>query len=121
MATTVTLGDVSTIRGIDVTNETATTLVGTDSGIIFANKYAGAHTYTLPALSAAVGKVFIFFNAHASGTLVITAPSDCMVVSDSTHTTITQSTHVLGGYVFLFCDGTNYFAMQDIGSTFTGS
>jgi hypothetical protein len=121
MASTTYLSDVSTIRGIDVTSEASTTVVGADSGMVFANKYGGAHTYTLPSLAAGTGKVFWFINAHASGTLVITAPSDCFVVTDNTYTTVTQSDSILGGWIMVLCDGTYYYGLQDIGSTFTGS
>jgi hypothetical protein len=121
MAPTVIRSDISTIRGVDVTNEAATTIVPADSGIIFANKYAGAHTYTIPAVAAAKGKVFWFFNADAAGTIVITSPADDIMCTDDTYTTLTQSDSILGGWVCLISNGTNYYSLQDIGSTWTGS
>jgi hypothetical protein len=121
MASTVVMSDISTIRGIDTTDEAATTIVPADSGIIFANKNSGAHTYTLPAVAAAKGKVFWFFNAHATGTVVITSPADDIFCTDDCYTTLTQSSHVLGGWICLISNGTNYYTLQDIGSTWTGS
>ena len=120
MAATTTLFDIPAIRGLVVNADTAsTTLVGADSGKMFLHTYTTNGTYTLPALAAGKGKVFWFMNANTTSTLAITAPSDCMIGSDDTYTTLTSDA-VAGSCCMVVCDGTNYFCFEFSG-TWSGS
>jgi hypothetical protein len=112
------------IRGICINAladaDASHTLVGSDSGTIFVNKYTTTTTYTLPSLVDGTGKIFWFFNAQSTGEIAITAPSDCMIGEDSTYTTLTTTSNTSGDGGFVVCDGTSYyfFALQ---GTWNGS
>ncbi|GAF71174.1 unnamed protein product, partial [marine sediment metagenome] len=71
------------IRGISIATlaeaSASHTLVGSDSGVLFINKYTTTTTYTLPSLVDGKGKIFWFLNAQSTGEIAVTAPSDCMM------------------------------------------
>jgi hypothetical protein len=101
------------VRGISIQTAAAATaaytLVGSDSGVIFLNKYTTTTTYTLPSLTDGTGKIFWFYNAQSTGEIAITAPSDCMIGEDDVYTTLTTTSNTSGDGGFVVCDGTNYF------------
>jgi hypothetical protein len=68
------------IRGLSINPIAASggtasiTLVPSDSGVIFINKYVtGTTTYTLPSVADCEGKWFWFYNANTSYGVVVTA------------------------------------------------
>lgn len=101
-------------RGLSINPTTADgsiTVVASDSGTMFINKYAGSTTYTLPPVAEGAGKWFWFYAAVAEDVLV-TAQSAIMMVADNlTQTTIT-SNGTIGDCLFVIGDGTNWFAFM---------
>jgi hypothetical protein len=116
MASTLTWFDIPATRGIVTNTDTAsTTLVGADSGKMYMHTYTTNGTYTLPALTGGIGKVFFFNNANTTSTIAITAPSACMFANDATGTTNTCSA-VSGSWCMVTCDGTNYYCFEGYGT-----
>ena len=119
MATTETMFTIPVIRGISTTpaaGQTAQTLVGSDSGMIFITHNTANITYTLPSLANGKGKVFWFMNCNTTSTLAITAPSTSMVCNDSATATTNTSDAVAGQWAMVTCDGTNYFCFEGSGT-----
>lgn len=101
------------MRGISVEptgGDGAVSVVASDSGVMFVNKYTtGDTTYTLPAVADASGKMFWFFNAQNTKSLVVSAPSNTMIMDDNLVTTSATSASVGGECAFVICDGTDYY------------
>jgi len=101
------------LRGISVEpsgGDGAVTVVASDSGVMFVNKYAtGNTTYTLPAVADAGGKMFWFFNAQATKSLVVSAPSNTMFMGNNLVTTSATSSDACGESAFVICDGSSYY------------
>ena len=118
MATRV-MFDIPMVRGLDVLTNPATTagvtVVGADSGKVFCSTNTGATTYTLPSLVDGTGKIFWFFLTNTTGTMVITAPSACMIMNDTTGTTNTCAA-TAGSWVMVTCDGTSYYCFEGLGT-----
>ena len=113
------------MRGISVNPVAASggvaaiTIVPSDSGIVFANKYVtGAVTYTLPAVSLGAGKMFWFISAQGTVAENIAATTACIMgIDGTTGTTLTNDSDE-GACMCIFGDGTNWFAIP-IGATWT--
>lgn len=101
-------------RGIVINTHTAAAtsidVEASDSGVLFINKFStgGTTTYVLPSLAEGTGKVFWFLNGQSTRHIAVTAPSDCMMGSGSTYTTLTTSSSS-GDNGFCVCDGDNYY------------
>ncbi len=101
------------IRGISVEptgGDGAVAVVASDSGLIFVNKYvSGDTTYTLPAVADAKGKMFWFFNAQTTKSIVVSAPSNTMFMGDNIVTTSATSAADCGECAMAICDGSSYY------------
>ncbi len=119
-----TMFTIPVVRGIRTNpasgGSTAITVVGSDSGLIFANHNTSNVTYTLPSLADGKGKVFWFMNANTTSTLAITAPSTVMVLNDDIDATTNTCAADAGSLAMVTCDGTNYFCWEGKG-TWTGT
>lgn len=111
-------------RGISINaasgGSASVTVVASDSGVVFVNKYASATTYTLPAVADCAGKWFWFFNVGAAGMIIASAGSldDIFADGNASADTVTYSTssHMIGSACLVIGDGTNWHAMN-IGAT----
>lgn len=106
-------------RGISVnpasTGSAAITVVPSDSGVMFVNKYASTTTYTLPTVADAKGKLFVFFNAANADMVVEGGTEDAMVVendAEADSNSFATSSHKIGGCFAIMCDGTSYYCMN---------
>ena len=127
----VTGGAVNFLRDVELITGAggSTVLVAAHSGTVyFVNTEDGAHTFTLPALTAGF-HIRIIVSVLSDNNIVITAPGDNMIV-DTVHLaadgftakivtdtciTLTITTAianaVVGTSIEIFCDGTNYLAI----------
>ena len=113
------------IRGISINSAAdgaaAVTIVPSDSGVIFVNRYAATTTYTLPAVADTKGKWFWFYSDVAQ-TLVVTGPTGSLDVmtggttSAAVDADLVTLTAVIGGWGMVTSDGTNYFFFLIAGS-----
>ena len=108
-------------RGISVNpasgGSTAITVVASDSGVIFINKFATNATYTLPAVASGAGKMFMFYDGQATNTTAITSPTASTLVSvnSATNTTVTSSAGA-GQCGIIIGDGSLYYFVEIIGT-----
>lgn len=105
------------IRGIsyeETTGDGAVTIVPSDSGIIFVNKYiSGATTYTLPSVADCDGKWFWFYNAQTSQALVVDGGTEAkMMGGGQTAYDKMTGTADTGACGFVIGDGSNYFFFE---------
>jgi hypothetical protein len=102
-------------RGISInTDSAAITVVPSDSGVIFVNKYTtGNCTYTLPTAANSAGKIFWFFNAQTAYAIVISDPSsaDVMFVGDDTAADTATSPAETGHWCAVTSDGTSFYVL----------
>jgi hypothetical protein len=100
----------------------AITLVPSDSGVIFVNKYVtGATTYTLPAVADCEGKWLWFFNAQTAYAIVVTcATADLGLMVGGGYQTYDKQTSAaeIGACGMVFSDG-DYFYFYAIAHTWT--
>ena len=88
------------------------TVVASDSGLLFINKWATYHTtYNLPAVAEGAGKMFWFYQGQATNNLIITAPAAIMITANAVNTTVT-SDNAYGSCGIVFGDGTNYYFIE---------
>jgi hypothetical protein len=108
------------IRGISVnpasTGSAAITVVPSDSGIVFVNKFATTTVYTLPAATDCAGKWFWFFNAQSTATIQITSGTAAVLVGGdhANYDNVIDSDYA-GASLLVFGDG-SYFYYIDFGS-----
>lgn len=98
-------------RGLAInTDETAITLVPSDSGIMFLQNNASATTYTLPTVTDCAGKMFMFLNANTAASTVIEAGS-ALIVGTTTAGAAKQTltSIAVGDWGIIVGDGTNWF------------
>lgn len=115
MATTETMFTIPVVRGISTTpagGDTAQTLVGSDSGMIFITHNTSNITYTLPSLVNGKGKIFWFMNGNTTSTLTITAPTTSMIANNLVTATSSTCIADAGLWAMVVCDGTNYFCFS---------
>jgi len=100
----------------------AITLVASDSGVIFVNKYVtGATTYTLPAVDSCEGKWFWFYNAQTSYGIVVTcttADAGLMIGGGQETYDKMTSAATVGECGIVFSDG-DYFYFYSVYGTWT--
>ncbi|KKL50755.1 hypothetical protein LCGC14_2302300 [marine sediment metagenome] len=98
-------------RGLAInTDETAITLVASDSGIMFLQNYASATTYTLPAVATGAGKMFMFLNANTAASTVITSTTALIIGTTTAGAAKTTLTSIaVGDWGIIVGDGTNWF------------
>jgi len=105
------------IRGISINTLTGAdadiTVVPSDSGILFVNKYTTETTYTLPAVADGAGKWFWFFNGQTSAEIKIKGTTAC-IVGDATDQYATGSADT-GTCAFVIGDGTYYYLHEIYG------
>lgn len=113
------------MRGISVNTLAGTdadiTVVPSDSGILFVNKYTSATKYTLPAVTEGAGKWFWFFNAHGSAATKVACATAIIVGKDSATGKVLTDGSTIGDACLVIGDGTNYFAFVLAGTWTTGS
>ena len=104
------------IRGIatqETTGDGSITLVPSDSGVIFINKYAsGNTTYTLPAVADCEGKWFWFQTAQTANTLIVSGDENKMVGDGQTVYDTMTGTADTGACGFLIGDGDFYYFFE---------
>jgi len=106
------------IRGISINPSTASgavTVVASDSGTIFINKYAGTTTYTLPSVATGAGKMFWFFGAIAND-VVVYGPAATTVYGPAALGRTFTGTGAIGICCMVIGDGTSYYAFAISGS-----
>jgi len=98
-------------RGLAInTDETAITLVASDSGIMFLQNYASATTYTLPDVATGAGKMFMFLNANTAASTVITSTTALIIGTTTAGAAKTTLTSIaVGDWGIIVGDGTNWF------------
>lgn len=102
---------------LNVVEKTASyTVKPEESGTHFiANHASTPVNFTLPTIATALkGVWYEFVNAGAAGMVVTSDPADKLVTdNDVAADTLTWSTssHIIGGAVKVFCDGTKWFTM----------
>ncbi len=108
------------IRGISINTEagddTETTIVASDSGILFVNfESSGTVEYILPAVADAKGKWFWFFTA-VGAKIKVTAPTSTMYCVETALQTSTFSAASIGEGGMCICDGTYYYFYEICGT-----
>ena len=109
-APTVLMGLVPLIRAVvrSAASDTATTVTADDSGTLFVSLATGAHTYTLPAVAAAAGKCWLFFQADTTAAVLIASPANDMIGGNTT-ADVATSASTTGDCAMVVCDGTYYY------------
>lgn len=106
-------------RGISINAHTASevvavTVIPSDSGILFINKEtSGTVTYTLPAVALGKGKIFWFYEGHATAIKVAIATAH--IVGDATNKVATGD-GTLGTCCFVVGDGDYYYLFAIMGT-----
>ena len=105
------------IRGVSIQTaadgDGSITVVPSDSGVIFVNKYiTGNTTYTLPAVALCAGKWFWFYNAQTTKTLIVDGDDTKMMGGGQTAYDSMTGTADTGACGFILGDGTNYFFFE---------
>lgn len=105
------------IRGISTQTEAAgdgsITVVPSDSGVIFVNKYVtGNTTYTLPAVADCKGKWFWFYNAQTTKTLIVDGDDTKMVGGGQAAYDYMTGTADTGACGFVIGDGDFYYFFE---------
>lgn len=113
------------IRGLSINpasdGSAAITVVASDSGTMFINKFGTETEYTLPAVADGKGKMFWFFNAQTSTAVLVTATTAIIMgVNSTTGTTLTDGSNI-GDCCLVIGDGTNYFGFVLSGSWTSGA
>lgn len=106
------------MRGISINPSTASgavTVVGSDSGVIFINKYAGTTTYTLPSVTDGAGKIFWFFGGIAND-IVVYGPAATTVYGPAALGRTFTGTGAIGICCMVVGDGTYYYGFAISGS-----
>ncbi len=106
-------------RGFSInTDETAITLVASDSGIMFIQNYASATTYTLPAVAEGAGKMFRFCNINTATSTLVTSTTALIkgtYTGGAAKTTITSAG--VGDSVTIVGDGTYWYTIAGFAAT----
>jgi len=106
-------------RGFTInTDETAITVLASDSGIIFIQNYASACTYTLPSVSEGAGKMFKFVNLNTAASTVITSTTALIkgaVTAGAACTVLTSA--ALGNSMTIVGDGTYWYIIDGVPGT----
>jgi hypothetical protein len=101
------------IRGISInpasTGGAAITVVPSDSGTLFINKYAATTTYTLPAVADGAGKWFWFFGGIANN-IVVYGPAATTVYGPAALGRTFTGTGAIGIACMVVGDGDYYYA-----------
>lgn len=105
------------VRGISIQTtadgDGSITIVPSDSGVIFVNKYTtGLTTYTLPTATAAKGKWFWFYNAQTSQAIKLLAADTTMVAGGQAAYDYVTSAADTGACGFVFSDGSKFFFVE---------
>lgn len=113
------------IRGLSINpasgGSSAITVVPSDSGIMFINKFGTETEYTLPLVAEGKGKMFWFYNAQSSTAVLVSAQTAILMgVNSATGTTLTDGSNI-GDCCLVVGDGTNYFGFVLSGSWTTGA
>ncbi len=107
------------IRGISINTlageDSSHTLVGSDSGVMFINKWSSATTYTLPACAEGEGKWFWFYGAYAAN-ILITSPTAATLYGPAALGVTCTGTGAIGISCMVIGDGTYYYALPMSGS-----
>jgi hypothetical protein len=123
MATRV-LFDIPVMRGTDVlTNPAAgaaVTVVGADSGKVFASTNTDLTTYTLPAVALGKGKMWWFFLTNTTGTMAVASTAANMIMNDATNVRNTCGADA-GCWCFVVGDGTSYYCFEGYGTWTAGA
>jgi len=109
------------MRGISINPESggsaAITVVPSDSGLVFVNKYTTNTVYTLPTATLCKGKYFWFFNAQATATIALTGgTADVMIGADDTAADTITDNNAIGNWAFVIGDGTNFYVITGVGT-----
>ena len=106
-------------RGVSInTDETAITLVPSDSGIMFLQNSASTTTYTLPSVADGKGKMFIFCNINTADKTVITSTTALIkgcVTAGAACTVLTSAG--MGDFLMLIGDGSYWYAVAGFAVT----
>ena len=113
------------LRGLsinaDAGDTTTINVVASDSGVMFINYEVGGDvTYNLPAVADASGKMFWFFNAQNTKSVIVNAPTSTLIMSNTVVANQTTSANTIGECSFVVCDGSKYF-MFPISGTWANS
>jgi len=109
------------LRGIsinaDAGDTTTINVVASDSGVMFINYEAGGNvTYNLPAVADAAGKMFWFFNAQNTKSVILNAPTNSMMVSNTAIANSATCSNAIGECAFVVCDGSKYYTFPMVGT-----
>lgn len=119
-APTTLLGFVPLARAVvrSETDDTTTTVTADDSGTLFVNLSTETdHTYTLPTLALGAGKHWIFFNGQTTSTMtIIGGTTDSMMTDDDATADQNKAAADAGAFLFVICDGTNYYTIEGKGT-----
>jgi hypothetical protein len=112
------------IRGISVNTlagaTAAITVVPSDSGVMFVNKYTSATTYTLPAVADGKGKCFIFYNSQTSAAIKLAISTAAIIGGDTTNKVATSDA-VTGSCAMVIGDGSYYYLFVIAGTWTVGA
>ena len=110
------------LRGIstqETTGDGSITIVPSDSGVMFVNKYTtGTTTYTLPTPAAAKGKWFWFYQAQGSADLKITSGTVNLFIGGGSETADYMDTNAQneGDAAIVVSDGTYFYLLPLTGT-----
>lgn len=103
------------VRGISINpisasgGTTPITVVASDSGVMFVNRYASATTYNLPAVADGKGKMFWFYDGVGQ-TLIVYGPASSTVYGPTSLGQTLTGTADIGICVMVVGDGDYYYA-----------
>lgn len=113
------------MRGIHINTlaeaDASITVVPSDSGVLFVNKYTTETTYTLPLVADGAGKAFWFYNGQGSAAIKVAAQTAILMGGDSATGTVLTSSSNTSDSCVVFGDGTNYYGIILDGSWTSGS
>ena len=100
------------------TDESAITVLASDSGIMFLQNYASATTYTLPAVAEGKGKMFMFCNINTATSTLVTSTTALIkgtYTGGAAKTTITSA--AVGESVTIVGDGAYWYTIAGFAAT----
>ncbi len=107
------------LRGTIVSTDGSDTLFASDSGIIWINTYAGNCEYTLPAVAACKGKIFMFAQADDENFKITSPAADIVVFGQSgvtQQTSVQYDTTAEGAVCAVISDGTRFLFLNFCGT-----
>ncbi len=111
--------NVMEFRGFTInTDETAITVLASDSGIMFLQNFASECTYTLPAVADGAGKMFMFCNTNTTASTVITSTTSLIkgcVTAGATATVLTSGE--IGNFLWIVGDGSYWYVIAGFPGT----